>query len=50
MLYGIIMIGHGLVHNLAGMASLRFLMGIFEAGFLPASIYLCSSWYMPSKF
>ncbi|KAJ5153409.1 uncharacterized protein N7482_009887 [Penicillium canariense] len=45
--WGIIMTCTGLVKNFAGLMTTRVLLGIFEAGFFPGAIYLCSYWYMP---
>ncbi|OOQ81870.1 MFS transporter [Penicillium brasilianum] len=45
--WGIVMTCTGLVKNFAGLMTTRVLLGIFEAGFFPGAIYLCSYWYMP---
>ncbi|KAI8650518.1 hypothetical protein NCS57_01385900 [Fusarium keratoplasticum] len=45
--WGIIMTCTGLVQNFGGLMTTRILLGIFEAGFFPGAIYLCSYWYMP---
>ncbi|CAP96482.1 hypothetical protein E8E15_008346 [Penicillium rubens] len=45
--WGIVMTCTGLVQNFAGLMATRVLLGIFEAGFFPGAIYLCSYWYMP---
>lgn len=45
--WGVIMTLHGVVENFGGLLALRLLLGIFEAGFFPAAVYLCSAWYMP---
>ncbi|ORY58135.1 major facilitator superfamily domain-containing protein [Pseudomassariella vexata] len=45
--WGIVMTCTGLVQNFAGLMVTRILLGIFEAGFFPGAIYLCSYWYMP---
>ncbi|KAI1842384.1 hypothetical protein JX266_011425 [Neoarthrinium moseri] len=45
--WGIIMTTTGLVTNFGGLMAVRVLLGIFEAGFFPAAIYLCTYWYMP---
>ncbi|KAE8343737.1 hypothetical protein BDV24DRAFT_172436 [Aspergillus arachidicola] len=37
----------GIAQNFAGMLITRLLLGVFEAGFYPAAIYLCTFWYMP---
>ncbi|KAI1419161.1 major facilitator superfamily MFS-1 [Xylaria sp. FL1777] len=43
--WGIVLIGLGLVHNWGGLAALRLVLGLFEAGFFPSVIYLLSTWY-----
>ncbi|KAG9769112.1 putative transporter [Exophiala dermatitidis] len=45
--WGIVMTCTGLVQNFGGLMTTRVLLGIFEAGFFPGAIYLCSYWYMP---
>ncbi|KAF4443734.1 hypothetical protein F53441_11376 [Fusarium austroafricanum] len=45
--WGITMTCTGLVQNFGGLMATRVLLGIFEAGFFPGAIYLCSYWYMP---
>ncbi|EAU30176.1 conserved hypothetical protein [Aspergillus terreus NIH2624] len=45
--WGIVMTCTGLVKNFGGLMAVRVLLGIFEAGFFPGAIYLCSYWYMP---
>lgn len=40
-----VMTFQGLVKNFAGLATTRFLLGVFEAGFFPASTYLLGEWY-----
>ncbi|CAG7923203.1 unnamed protein product [Penicillium olsonii] len=47
--WGIVMTCTGLVQNFAGLMVTRVLLGIFEAGFFPGAIYLCSYWYMPKE-
>jgi MFS family permease len=44
-LWGVCTIGQGLVRNFAGLVAMRFLLGIFEAGLVPGSVYLISMWY-----
>ena len=46
--WGVIMTLHGVVQNFAGLLAVRVLLGVFESGFYPGAIYLCSSWYMPT--
>ncbi|KAL4971594.1 major facilitator superfamily domain-containing protein [Aspergillus desertorum] len=45
--WGIIMTLTGVVRNFGGLVAMRVLLGVFEAGFFPGSVYLCSLWYMP---
>lgn len=45
--WGIVMTLHGVVNNFAGLLTVRLLLGVFESGFYPAAIYLCTYWYMP---
>ncbi|KAF4293448.1 hypothetical protein KXX32_006325 [Aspergillus fumigatus] len=45
--WGIIMTLTGMVRNFAGLMVTRVLLGIFEAGFFPGAVYLCTFWYMP---
>lgn len=47
--WGIIMMCHGFVHNFAGLMVVRLLLGVFEAGFYPGAVYLCTFWYMPKE-
>lgn len=46
-IWGIIMTCHGVVQNFAGLLVVRLLLGVFEAGFYPGAVYLCTFWYMP---
>lgn len=46
LLWGSVMIGMGFVHNWRTLAGLRVILGIFEAGFFPGSVYLLSTWYI----
>lgn len=45
--WGVIMTLHGVVKNFAGLLVVRLLLGVFEAGFYPGAVYLCTFWYMP---
>ncbi|KAL4929149.1 putative MFS transporter [Aspergillus undulatus] len=47
--WGIIMTFTGLVQNFAGLMVTRILLGVFEAGFFPGAVYLCTFWYMPKE-
>jgi sugar phosphate permease len=48
-IWGIIMTMHGVVSNFGGLLAVRLLLGVFEAGFYPGAIYLCTFWYMPKE-
>ena len=45
--WGIILTLHGVVQNFGGLLAVRILLGVFEAGFFPGAVYLCTFWYMP---
>ncbi|GME44343.1 D-galactonate transporter [Neofusicoccum parvum] len=47
--WGIIMTCTGIVQNFAGLTIIRFLLGLFEAGFFPGAILLISKWYLPGE-
>ncbi|KAK8156531.1 high-affinity nicotinic acid transporter [Phyllosticta citrichinensis] len=47
--WGTIMTLTGVVQSYAGLLAIRFLLGIFEAGFLPGAILIISNWYLPSE-
>ncbi|THH08867.1 hypothetical protein EW145_g2423 [Phellinidium pouzarii] len=44
-LWGAMMIIQGLVHNYGGLVAVRWMLGVFEAGFYPGAIYCLSHWY-----
>jgi MFS family permease len=44
-LWDIATIGQGLVRNQAGLIAMRLLLGLFEAGFFPGSVYLISMYF-----
>lgn len=44
-LWGIMMTLHGIVQNYGGILSVRFLMGLFEAGLFPGAIAFLNKWY-----
>ncbi|KAG5654892.1 hypothetical protein KAF25_005849 [Fusarium avenaceum] len=46
-IWGIIMTLHGVVKGFGGLLAVRMLLGVFEAGFYPGAVYLCTFWYMP---
>ena len=46
-IWGVIMTLHGVVKNFGGLLGVRILLGVFEAGFYPGAVYLCTFWYMP---
>jgi MFS family permease len=43
--WGAVIIGFGFVNQWRVMVPLRLLLGLFEAGFFPGSVYLLSTWY-----
>lgn len=43
--WGIITVCQGLVHTHSALVGLRFLLGLFEAGFSPGAVYLISMYY-----
>ncbi|KAK4504290.1 hypothetical protein PRZ48_005206 [Zasmidium cellare] len=45
-LWGCVMIGMGFVKTWDTLAGLRVILGLFEAGFFPACVYLLSTWYV----
>ncbi|KAL8399501.1 hypothetical protein RB594_000038 [Gaeumannomyces avenae] len=47
--WGIIMTLTGIVQNFAGLVVVRFLLGLFEAGFFPGAILMISQWYLPDE-
>ncbi|KAI5851530.1 major facilitator superfamily domain-containing protein [Morchella snyderi] len=46
MLWGGVMIGMGFVKDWRVLVVCRAILGLFEAGFFPACVYLISSWYV----
>ncbi|GAB7355534.1 hypothetical protein MBLNU459_g6016t1 [Dothideomycetes sp. NU459] len=49
-LWGICALCQGLVNTPAQMKALRFLMGVFESGFVPGCAYLIGSYYTKDEF
>ncbi|CAG8108327.1 unnamed protein product [Penicillium olsonii] len=47
--WGVIMLCTGFVQNFAGLVVIRFLLGLFEAGFLPGAVLVISKWYLPNE-
>ncbi|KAI5357314.1 putative major facilitator superfamily, MFS transporter superfamily [Septoria linicola] len=45
-LWGIVMIGMGVVNNWQSLVGLRVVLGIFEAGYFPGAVYLLSTWFV----
>ena len=43
--WGIITVCQGLVKTFGQLVAMRFLLGIFEAGFAPGAVYLISMYY-----
>ncbi|KAM0563178.1 hypothetical protein ACHAPJ_000894 [Fusarium lateritium] len=44
--WGLVSMGIGFLENWQGLAVLRALLGVFEAGFFPGCVYLVSAWYV----
>ncbi|KAK4501270.1 hypothetical protein PRZ48_007077 [Zasmidium cellare] len=49
-LWGLCAGAQGLIKNYAGLVAFRFLMGVFEAGFVPGCAYLIGSYYKKDEF
>ncbi|KAL2822864.1 major facilitator superfamily domain-containing protein [Aspergillus granulosus] len=45
LLWGLVSTLSGVVHNFAGMVSIRFFLGFVEAAFLPGALMILSKWY-----
>lgn len=43
--WGAVMVGMGFANSWGTLAALRVILGVFEAGFFPACVYLLSTWY-----
>ncbi|TPX14532.1 uncharacterized protein E0L32_005224 [Thyridium curvatum] len=43
--WGVVMLGMGFAHDWRVIVACRFLIGVFEAGYLPCCLYLVSTWY-----
>lgn len=50
LLWGICSTCQGLVETPAGLKAMRFLMGMFEAGFIPSCAHLIGSYYSRDEF
>ncbi|KAF8309891.1 MFS general substrate transporter, partial [Clavulina sp. PMI_390] len=48
-LFGILMLLHGFVHNNAGLQLVRFFLGVTEAGLFPGIVYYLSCFYKPNE-
>jgi MFS family permease len=48
-LFGIVMIGMGLIKTFGGLIAMRVLLGVFESGLFPGATYLLSLWYPRSR-
>ncbi|KAI1339186.1 major facilitator superfamily transporter [Xylariaceae sp. FL0016] len=49
LLWGVVMTLTGIIKDFGDLAAVRFLLGLFEAGFFPGAILLVSKWYMPGE-
>ncbi|KAI9693857.1 MAG: hypothetical protein M1822_003128 [Bathelium mastoideum] len=50
LLWGIVMVTMGLIHDFSGLAAARFFLGVAEAGLFPGINYYLSCWYKRSEF
>ncbi|KAJ9258183.1 hypothetical protein DTO212C5_8757 [Paecilomyces variotii] len=48
--WGLCTLGQGLTTTVSGLIACRFLMGMFEAGFVPGCAYLIGSYYKKDEF
>ncbi|KAL4062588.1 MFS general substrate transporter [Scleroderma citrinum] len=48
--WGVMMTLQGLVQNFSGLMAMRWLLGMFEAGFFPGVSYYLSCWYKRSEY
>ncbi|KAF9883893.1 hypothetical protein FE257_002687 [Aspergillus nanangensis] len=49
LLWGTVVTLTGVVQNFSSLCAVRFLLGIFEAGFFPGAVWLVSQWYLPHE-
>lgn len=47
---GICVVGQGLTKSFGGLVACRFLMGVFESGFVPGAAYLIGCYYTQDEF
>ncbi|KAH9169899.1 MFS general substrate transporter [Lactarius sanguifluus] len=50
LLWGIMMTVQGLVHNYGGLLTMRWMLGMMEAGLFPGVAYYLSCWYKRSEY
>ncbi|KAL3481779.1 major facilitator superfamily domain-containing protein [Aspergillus californicus] len=48
-IWGVIMTCTGFVQSYGALLAIRFLLGLFEAGFLPGAVLIISKWYLPNE-
>ncbi|KAL4912758.1 MFS general substrate transporter [Aspergillus aurantiobrunneus] len=48
-IWGVVMMCTGFVQNFDSLVAIRFLLGLFEAGFLPGAVLIISKWYLPNE-
>ncbi|EAU39624.1 conserved hypothetical protein [Aspergillus terreus NIH2624] len=48
-IWGVTMTCTGFIHNFGSLVAIRFLLGLFEAGFLPGAVLIISKWYLPNE-
>lgn len=47
--FGLFTILTGLVHSFSALCGIRFMLGVFEGGIMPALVYYLSRWYTHSE-
>ncbi|KAL2835652.1 major facilitator superfamily domain-containing protein [Aspergillus pseudoustus] len=48
-IWGVIMLCTGFVQDFNSLLAIRFLLGLFEAGFLPGAVLIISKWYLSGE-
>ncbi|KDQ63397.1 hypothetical protein JAAARDRAFT_121105 [Jaapia argillacea MUCL 33604] len=47
--WGVVMTLHGIIHDYNGLLTVRFFLGLFEAGLYPGIVFYMSCWYKRSE-
>ncbi|KAL4768644.1 major facilitator superfamily domain-containing protein [Aspergillus nidulans var. acristatus] len=48
-IWGVVMLCTGFVQSFDSLLAIRFLLGLFESGFLPGAVLVISKWYLPGE-